>query len=514
MTAQRLTVPAPAGSLMGQAVRGFGWIFAWRMATRILGMASTLLLVRLLAPADFGLMALSSSFLQAIDAFSALGVEEAVVRAHAPDRRLYDTAFTMIALRSALMALLMALGAAPLAAFFGAPRLMPVVLVTAAMTLLSGFENVGVLEFRRDMQFQREFQLQVVPRLAGVAATIVAALIMRDYWALVIGTAAFRLVRLPYSYLMHPYRPRPTLAGWRDLVGFSLWTWMLCMVRLARDQVNVFTLGRVLGTVSLGTYSVAVEIAGLPGSELLLPMGRSLFSAISMARRSGGDAEAVWLRVVGLIALIAFPTGIGLALVAEPLVRLMLGPQWTAAVPLVRIAGAFGAFAVFDHCCHIQLDASGLVHIDFRAVCVTAAVRVALALLLVPAFGLAGAMWGGAAATVLDQAIYLAIKRRVLSLQPWRLLGQVWRPAVAVGAMAAAVAASGLGRLPSGGDGLAAASHLATAALLGAAVYGGVLLLAWQLAGRPEGTEAAILATLRQRWRRLRGTVLPKIRRA
>jgi lipopolysaccharide exporter len=259
----------------------------------------------------------------------------------------------------------------------------------------------------------------------------------------------------------------------------------------------------VLGTASLGIFSIAAEIAGLPITELLLPMGRALFSAISVARRAGGDAEAIWLRIVGLISLIGFPAGIGLALVAGPLVRLMLGAQWMAAVPLLQIIAASSAFSVFDHCCHIQLDASGLVHIDFRAVCITAALRVALALTLVPAFGLAGAVWGGALATVLDQVIYLAIKRWVLPFQLTALLRQVWRPALATAAMAAAVAWSGLGRLPAGADGLVAAQHVVVPALLGAVVYGGMLLLGWRLAGCPDGAEADILAKLRQRWGRV-----------
>jgi lipopolysaccharide exporter len=77
----------PDGSVMRRAVRGFGWIFALRMATRITGVASTFVLVRLLAPADFGLVALSSTFLEIIDAFSALGVEEAMVRTPHPSSR-------------------------------------------------------------------------------------------------------------------------------------------------------------------------------------------------------------------------------------------------------------------------------------------------------------------------------------------------------------------------------------------------------------------------------------------
>lgn len=485
-----------------QATRGFGWIVAWRMATRLLGLGSTLLLVRLLAPADFGLVALSSSFLQAVDAVSALGVEEAVVRAHTVERRTYDTAFTMILLRSALMAAAIALGAAPVAALFGEPRLFDVLLVTAGITLLAGFENVGVLDFRRDMRFDREFYLQLLPRLAGVVVTITIALAWRNYWALVAGAGVQRLLRLPLSYLMHPHRPRPTLAAWRELVGFSLWTWVLCMVRVARDRVHVFVLGRVLGTATLGVFSVAGEIAALPYTELIMPMGRAMFSAIAQARRTGEDAEAIWLRVVGMMVAVTFPAGVGIALVAEPLVHLMLGPQWGAAVPLLQVFAVVAAITGFDHFCHIQLDASGLIHIDFRAVCVTAALRIAAAG-LVPFFGMTGAIVGLAVSGVLEQAAYLVTKSLVLPFHPCALWRRVWRPGVATLAMAGAVLASGLGHLPAGSDAAGAALHLGLAALLGAAVYAAVLLLAWRLSGGPDGVEADALALLRARLRRV-----------
>jgi lipopolysaccharide exporter len=300
-----------------------------------------------------------------------------------------------------------------------------------------------------------------------------------------------------------PFCPRPTLGAWRELVGFSFWAWMLQVVRLAKGRVHVFVLGRVVGTASVGTFSIAIEIASLPVTELLMPMGRALFSAILETRRTGGDPETIWLRVVGLISIIAFPAGIGLALVAEPLVRLMLGPQWMMAVPLIQIAAAAGTFSVFEHCCHIQLDSSGLIHVDFQAICITAVVRTALALALVPPFGLPGAVWGVAIATVLDQITYLTIKKLVLSLQFSLLLRQVWRPALATSVMAVSVAWSGLARLPDGADGLSAAMHLTTAALLGVVLYVGMILLTWQFSGRPDGTEADILVNLRQRLARL-----------
>ncbi|MEA2731513.1 MAG: lipopolysaccharide exporter, partial [Acetobacteraceae bacterium] len=116
---------------MARAAHGFAWVFAWRMATRIMGLGSTLILVRLLAPAEFGIVAIAMSFIQSIDQFSQIGVEEALIRLPTPDRRVYDTAFTMIALRCGLIAVMAAAAALPVAGFFGEPRLVPIMLVIA-----------------------------------------------------------------------------------------------------------------------------------------------------------------------------------------------------------------------------------------------------------------------------------------------------------------------------------------------------------------------------------------------
>src|SRR5277367_5645743 len=75
------------------------WVVGWRLSTRVLGFASTLALVRLLAPTDFGLIMLATTFTAAVDALSAIGIQDAIVRDRAPDRSLYNTAFTMNALR-------------------------------------------------------------------------------------------------------------------------------------------------------------------------------------------------------------------------------------------------------------------------------------------------------------------------------------------------------------------------------------------------------------------------------
>ena len=179
-----------SSSLLLKTAQGTGWVIGWRMVTRLLGMISTLTLVRLLLPTDFGLVALGTSFQQSIEAFVILGVEEAVVREKAPTRDVYDTGFTLNVLRSVLTAAIVLALALPAGRFFAEPRLGNILIALAAGTLIEGFTNIGIVDFRRDFTFRKEFQLWLLPRLIGIVLTLASAFIWRSYWALVVGILA------------------------------------------------------------------------------------------------------------------------------------------------------------------------------------------------------------------------------------------------------------------------------------------------------------------------------------
>src|SRR5271170_8038873 len=166
-----------ARSVLARTVRGAGWVIAWRLAMRVLGLASTLILVRLLVPSDFGLLALAASFAQTVDGMMTLGTEEAVIRQPNPDRHVYDTAWTLNVIRGLTVAAIVLLSAVPVARFFGDQRLVLVLIVIALPPLLDGLSNIGTVDFRREMQFQKEFAIMVLPKLFGIVATLTAALI-------------------------------------------------------------------------------------------------------------------------------------------------------------------------------------------------------------------------------------------------------------------------------------------------------------------------------------------------
>ena len=118
--------------------------------------------------------------------------------------------------------------------FFGDARLTTIFLVLALALFATSLENVGTVDFQRDMTFGKQVAIQFVPRVVSVAASMACAVIWRSYWALVVGIVVVRGLRLVFTFVVDPYGPRITLRAWRRLVGFSFWSWALSMTALYR----------------------------------------------------------------------------------------------------------------------------------------------------------------------------------------------------------------------------------------------------------------------------------------
>ncbi|HJU19495.1 MAG TPA: lipopolysaccharide biosynthesis protein [Stellaceae bacterium] len=483
-------------SLAAKTAKSAGWVVGWRFATRNLGLISTLVLVRLLSPADFGLVALAMGFIGAIDALSSLGPQEALVREPAPDREMYDTAFTMNWLRGLGTAAIVAGAAWPVADFFSEPRLAPVMLALSVSAFILAFENIGIVDFQRDLAFHKEFQLRVIARIIGVVLTIAFAVLWRNYWAIVIGILSTSLVRMIQSYMMSPYRPHLTLRGWRRIIGFSIWVWAGGLVYMAWDKIDSIVIGRLLGATAVGIFAIGWEIGALPVSELVLPLNRALFSGFSEAHRTGRGAPQAYLRVLAIAMVLTVPAGIGISLVADPLVRLALGTKWLAAIPLVQILALAGAIYAPVYMAEALFKAEGKPHLNFHLWTAALCVKAPLLVGFVSAFGLKGAALAVILATATKQLLYLVTLSRRIGSGIGALLKQTWRCLVATAVMAGALAGLGLGWAPGAAGAVGAAHNLIIAAGAGALLYTAALLGLWLAQGRPEGAERDLLRLL------------------
>lgn len=471
---------------------------AFRLLNRLVGLASILVLVRLLAPEDFGLVALAFAFAAAIEASTALGLEAQLMRASHPDRDLYDTAFTLNLLRGVLLGLVVALAAAPAAEWMREPQLEGVMLALAGLAVLGSFGNVAVVDFLRALDFRREFIFRALPRVAQAAAGIALALWLQSHWALLLAILVATLCSLILGYAMRPYRPRLTLVAWRALIVVSAWSWVLGVTTMLRDRLDNLVVGRLLGPAQLGIYTVSVEISSLPVSEMVGPVCRAAGPGFAAGLRGDAPeaAASAFLRILALTALVALPAGFGISLLAGPVVALAFGPAWVDAAPLIALLSVSYIVLAFGLLAGALLTA----HLRIRDLCIVtgaaAVLRVGILLVLVPAFGLLGIGWGVGLALLIENAVLLLLALRASGLSARELLPHAWRPPVATLAMVLTLWSLGLGwaDMP---DGAAAALFvLAVGAAAGAAAYALAIGALWVAAGRPAGAERDMIALM------------------
>ena len=493
---------APGGSLGARTAKGAGWLIAWRLISRLLGIVNTVVLVRLLLPSDFGLVALATSLAVAVDGLSYIGVLDALVRERVLDRSLYDTGFTMNLLRGTLTALIIVACAWPAARFFGDARLTTIFLVLALGTFAGALENIGIIDFQRDLAFDKQIQIMFVPRVAGVIASIACAVVWRSYWALVVAILVQRAVRLVFTYMIHPYRPGVTLRAWRRLAGFSFWSWANSMTALVQGRSDAIIIGGYLNPTAVGLYSVGGEVGSLASTELLAPITGALFAGFSSARRTGEGVGRAYLRAISVVALLVLPASAGVALIARPMMLLAFGARWDAAVPLVQVFACVGVFRVGGAISGALLMAEGVPHIGFRIEAFVTVVRLAALLFAVPAFGLIGAAAAVAVTALVDETIYLIVTFRRVGLRARDLVLNIWRPTLATGGMALALLTIGLTEPALDASITSSGLLLAATVLIGALVFGAIELLAWLASGRPRGAETYVLALTGQVLRR------------
>jgi len=483
-----------------RVLKASGWALMSRWGVRLLGLVSTLVLVRLLTPADFGIVGMAMIVVGFSEAVLEFGVYAILIHRSRLERADYDTAWTLNVIQGAIAALLTLAVAYPAAAYFGDPRITPVLMVMAVAMVIGSAENTGVVDFQRQLQMRADFLLFLSRKLAGVIIGIGMAVAFRSYWALVFGYAGTRLIGVAMSYWLHPFRPRISLARLPAFIGMSAWLVMRNVGDFTRRRLDRFIVGGTLGTVATGFYTIASELTEMLISELLAPVSRALLPAFAAIQHDPERLRRVAGRSVGGVVTIALPASAGLAIVAPDIVGVVLGSQWEPAVPLLRILALAVLMMSLSHTLGTLLTATGRVAVIAWGTWGQVLIFVLLWAMLFRDSGLAGVAWSRFLAGALFTLLVLAYTASVGLLRPAEIFAAIARPVCATAAMTA-----GLLTLVPLLD-LPAAVALMSSVMLGAAIYTAFLLFTWILVGKPEGIESMAAARLRRWWSPPHGT--------
>jgi len=473
---------------------GAAWMVLAKVVERGLGVISTLILARLLVPADFGLVAVATAIIAVLELLTGFGFDLALIREQRATRDHFDTAWSLnVLIGLAICALMLAL-AIPAADFFADERLTGILIALSAVPLLTGLENIGVVAFRKELDFKREFAFLSAKKVLMILTAVPIAWAVGNYWALVSGMIAGRLAATGLSYWMHPFRPRWALSRASELLGFSKWMFAVNVVNFVKVRYADFVVGRIVGASALGLYSIGAEVASLPTSDLVGPINRALFPGYSLMGDDVAQMRRAYLSVTAVVALVALPAGAAIAGMASILVPLVLGEKWVGAVPVMKIIGVVGMFTALQANSFSIFLAMG----SPRTPALLGGLHAMLLILLLPLgvqrSGIEGAAWVTLVATLVLLPLHYHLLMRLVACGVREIIAAIWRPVAAVVVLYIVLRLTVPVEAPTGFVALALAN--ATALLAGSLTYVATVGALWLLAGRPEGGERTILARL------------------
>ena len=296
-------------SIKKEMIVGSAWMVSMRWAIRGIGLISTMILARILVPEDFGLVAMAMIIVNLTDVITSFGVDMAIIQnQNAKSREYFDTGWTLKIIQTCAAGALLALVAPFAGSYFSEPRVVDILYILSIAVALSGFENIGVVAFRKDLEFHKEFRFQVIKKLGSFFITIGCAFLLRSFWALIIGMFVGRVLEVALSYMLHSFRPRFSMQKIRELWSFSQWMLIANIGgHIKSEVIDLMIVGRYHSAAHLGLYREATEISALPTKEVIWPLSRALFPGYSRLADDKPRLRAAYRNVVSVMVMFLIP---------------------------------------------------------------------------------------------------------------------------------------------------------------------------------------------------------------
>lgn len=472
--------------------QGAAVVVAMRWTDRLIGIVSTLILARLLTPADFGIIAMASLAIALADVLLDLGVNVALIQNSHATHAHYNTAWTLRLLQASTATLILVLSAPLAAAYFQDARVQTVLQVLPFSLIIASFENIGIVAYQKHMQFGAEFRFLFLRRMAGFITTILLAWLLQSYWAMVFGALVGRTAGVGLSYWLHPMRPKLSLEKFQEIFSISQWMLLRSIGNYLHQNLHKILVGRWTQATTLGAYSLADDISGMPSGELLAPLNRVLFPAFAAAKKDLLELKRLFLLAQSVQTLVAIPAAAGLALVAHEVVLFLLGEKWMIAVPFIQILALVNIVQSLTTSGGYVLIVLGKIGISVIGIWIRVVVFCVLALTVISGNDALEIAW--LRLFVVTIGVWLSfwlLVRTLPGLQFREIVRSSTRPLLGAAAMAA-VLSSGMSDfdLPLG-------ALVALKISLGAVTYTATVLGLWWMAGRPSGAEAYLLKKCR-----------------
>ncbi|PTB93706.1 hypothetical protein C9974_07615 [Marinobacter sp. B9-2] len=299
-----------------------------RLAERLLGLISTLIIARVLVPSDFGIIAIAMLFVMLIDILSQSGAQQYIVHKTEVSDEDLNTAWTLNLLLKSALVLVIFLAAPLVANFYEDSRLTDVLMAMSLCAPIMALSSPDLLIKIRDQRYEYVAKIMVITKFVGITISISLALIYQNYWALIAGQVGSSISRCALSYIFLPRFPKLTLKRIHEQWSFSKWMMLKEVLGYLRSQSDMLLVGKFYSLSSMGGYHISKYISSMPTTELLQPALAPLLATFSKKKNNKTELLRQANVVMIVLTILVVPIAIYLHVFSEQIVGLLLGSQW------------------------------------------------------------------------------------------------------------------------------------------------------------------------------------------
>lgn len=326
-------------SLKARAKKGFVWTFAQQFGNQAIGFTISLILARILLPAEFGLIGMIAIFVAVGNTLLNAGLTQSLIRTEKPDEEDYSTVFYFNLVASIVVYVLIFSLAPYIARFYEQPILTNIVRLYCISFIFSAFAAVQLTRLTKEMDFKTQTLVSLPATLVGGATGIYMAYSGFGVWSLVWSSLITSFLNSVQLWFYSNWRPRLIFSKEKFKVHFNFGYKLTLSGLLNRifDNIYLLIIGKYFSAAQVGFYTRAETTKQLPLSNIFNSLDRITYPMFSEIQNDNVRLKRVYKQLLQMVLFVVAPLLVFLAILAEPTFRFLFTEKWLPAVPYFQI---------------------------------------------------------------------------------------------------------------------------------------------------------------------------------
>lgn len=390
-------------NIQKKTIQAIFWAFSERIGQQVIHVVVTIILARLLLPSEFGLIAMLSIFVAVAQSFIDSGFGQALIQKLDADHIDESSIFYFNIFVGVGVATLICLSAPWIAMFYNMPLLAPITYLLSLNLVINAFGIVQTSLLTKHIDFRTQMKASMIATILSGVLGVVMAYNGLGVWSLVAQSLVSNFVRTSLLWVFHQWRPvwMFSFAALRSMFAFGSNLFVSGLIEIFFFNIHFLVIGKIFSAADLGFYSRAKGLQGLVAKDVSTSVCRVAFPAFSSIQEDRTRLKSGVRKALMTMAMINFPLMVGLAVVAEPLVLLLITDKWLPCVPYLQLFCIVGALLPLQEINLNVLKALGRSDLFLRLQIIKKTL-VAVALFLTYRWGILAIIYGQIVTSIID----------------------------------------------------------------------------------------------------------------